>query len=257
MLTKRLIPCLDVDHGRVVKGKKFKDIQDVADPVELGRYYSEQGADELVFYDITASYEERDIFLGIVEKVAEAIRIPFTIGGGISTPDDFRKVLMAGADKVSVNSSAVKNPQLIRDAALRFGNQCVVLSIDAKRNGTGSWDVFVKGGRDNTGIDAIEWAQRGQDLGAGEICINSIDTDGVKDGYDLELNRILSEKLTIPIIASGGAGKKEDFSEVLKVGADAALAASVFHYKEIPIPDLKQYLKEQGLPMRITPAPVK
>jgi len=257
MLTKRLIPCLDVDHGRVVKGKKFKDIQDVADPVELGRYYSEQGADELVFYDITASYEERDIFLGIVEKVAEAIRIPFTIGGGISTPDDFRKVLMAGADKVSVNSSAVKNPQLIRDAALRFGNQCVVLSIDAKRNGAGSWDVFVKGGRDNTGIDAIEWAQRGQDLGAGEICINSIDTDGVKDGYDLELNRILSEKLTIPIIASGGAGKKEDFSEVLKVGADAALAASVFHYKEIPIPDLKQYLKEQGLPMRITPAPVK
>ena len=257
MLTKRLIPCLDVDHGRVVKGKKFKDIQDVADPVELGRYYSEQGADELVFYDITASYEERDIFLGIVEKVAEAIRIPFTIGGGISTPDDFRKVLMAGADKVSVNSSAVKNPQLIRDAALRFGNQCVVLSIDAKRNGAGSWDVFVKGGRDNTGIDAIDWAQRGQDLGAGEICINSIDTDGVKDGYDLELNRILSEKLTIPIIASGGAGKKEDFSEVLKVGADAALAASVFHYKEIPIPDLKQYLKEQGLPMRITPAPVK
>ena len=257
MLTKRLIPCLDVDHGRVVKGKKFKDIQDVADPVELGRYYSEQGADELVFYDITASYEERDIFLGIVEKVAEAIRIPFTIGGGISTPDDFRKVLMAGADKVSVNSSAVKNPQLIRDAALRFGNQCVVLSIDAKRNGAGSWDVFVKGGRDNTGIDAIEWAQRGQDLGAGEICINSIDTDGVKDGYDLELNRILSEKLTIPIIASGGAGKKEDFSEVLKVGADAALAASVFHYKEIPIPDLKQYLKEQGLPMRITPATVK
>ncbi len=257
MLTKRLIPCLDVDHGRVVKGKKFKDIQDVADPVELGRYYSEQGADELVFYDITASYEERDIFLGIVEKVAEAIRIPFTIGGGISTPDDFRKVLMAGADKVSVNSSAVKNPQLIRDAALRFGNQCVVLSIDAKRNGAGSWDVFVKGGRDNTGIDAIEWAQRGQDLGAGEICINSIDTDGVKDGYDLELNRILSEKLTIPIIASGGAGKKEDFSEVLKVGADAALAASVFHYKEIPIPDLKQYLKEQGLPMRITPAPAK
>ena len=218
MLTKRIIPCLDVDHGRVVKGKKFKDIQDVADPVELGRYYSEQGADELVFYDITASYEERDIFINIVEKVAEAIRIPFTIGGGISRVEDFRKVLMAGADKVSVNSSAVKNPQLIRDAALKFGNQCVVLSIDAKRNDSGSWDVYVKGGRENTGIDAIEWAKRGQELGAGEICINSIDTDGVKRGYDLELNRKLSEILTIPVIASGGAGEKAHFSEVLRPG---------------------------------------
>ncbi|CAK7077745.1 MAG: Imidazole glycerol phosphate synthase subunit HisF [Eubacterium sp.] len=250
MLTKRIIPCLDVDHGRVVKGKKFKDIQDVADPVELGRYYSEQGADELVFYDITASYEERDIFINIVEKVAEAIRIPFTIGGGISRVEDFRKVLMAGADKVSVNSSAVKNPQLIRDAALKFGNQCVVLSIDAKRNGSGSWDVYVKGGRENTGIDAIEWAKRGQELGAGEICINSIDTDGVKHGYDLELNRKLSEILTIPVIASGGAGEKAHFSEVLKAGADAALAASVFHYKEIPIPELKAYLDSEGITVR-------
>ena len=250
MLTKRLIPCLDFDHGRVVKGKKFKDIQDVADPIELGRYYYEKGADELVFYDITASYEERDIFLNIVEGVAEAIRIPFTIGGGISKVEDFRKVLMAGADKVSVNSSAVRNPQLIRDAALKFGNQCVVLSIDAKRNAAGSWDVYVKGGRENTGIDAIAWAVQGQDLGAGEICINSIDTDGVKQGYDLELNRLLSETLTIPVIASGGAGKPEDFADVLKVGADAALAASVFHYKEIPIPDLKDYLGTQGLAMR-------
>ena len=250
MLTKRIIPCLDVDHGRVVKGKKFKDIQDVADPVELGRYYSEQGADELVFYDITASYEERDIFINIVEKVAEAIRIPFTIGGGISRVEDFRKVLMAGADKVSVNSSAVKNPQLIRDAALKFGNQCVVLSIDAKRNDKGSWDVYVKGGRENTGIDAIEWAKRGQDLGAGEICINSIDTDGVKRGYDLELNHRLSEILTIPVIASGGAGEKAHFSEVLKAGADAALAASVFHYKEIPIPELKAYLAGEGIAVR-------
>lgn len=250
MLTKRIIPCLDVDHGRVVKGKKFKDIQDVADPVELGRYYSEQGADELVFYDITASYEERDIFINIVEKVAEAIRIPFTIGGGISRVEDFRKVLMAGADKVSVNSSAVKNPQLIRDAALKFGNQCVVLSIDAKRNDSGSWDVYVKGGRENTGIDAIEWAKRGQELGAGEICINSIDTDGVKRGYDLELNRKLSEILTIPVIASGGAGEKAHFSEVLKAGADAALAASVFHYKEIPIPELKAYLAGEGIVVR-------
>lgn len=250
MLTKRIIPCLDVDHGRVVKGKKFKDIQDVADPVELGRYYSEQGADELVFYDITASYEERDIFINIVEKVAEAIRIPFTIGGGTSRVEDFRKVLMAGADKVSVNSSAVKNPQLIRDAALKFGNQCVVLSIDAKRNDSGSWDVYVKGGRENTGIDAIEWAKRGQELGAGEICINSIDTDGVKRGYDLELNRKLSEILTIPVIASGGAGEKAHFSEVLKAGADAALAASVFHYKEIPIPELKAYLDSEGIAVR-------
>ena len=250
MLTKRIIPCLDVDHGRVVKGKKFKDIQDVADPVELGRYYSEQGADELVFYDITASYEERDIFINIVEKVAEAIRIPFTIGGGISRVEDFRKVLMAGADKVSVNSSAVKNPQLIRDAALKFGNQCVVLSIDAKRNDSGSWDVYVKGGRENTGVDAIEWAKRGQELGAGEICINSIDTDGVKRGYDLELNRKLSEILTIPVIASGGAGEKAHFSEVLKAGADAALAASVFHYKEIPIPELKAYLDSEGIAVR-------
>ncbi len=250
MLTKRIIPCLDVDHGRVVKGKKFQDIQDVADPVELGRYYSEQGADELVFYDITASYEDRDIFIHIVEKVAEAIRIPFTIGGGISRVEDFRKVLMAGADKVSVNSSAVKNPQLIRDAALRFGAQCVVLSIDAKRNNKGSWDVYVKGGRENTGIDAIEWAKQGQELGAGEICINSIDTDGVKKGYDLELNQKLSSLLTIPIIASGGAGKMEDFAEVLKVGADAALAASVFHYKEIPIVDLKNYLHDQQIPVR-------
>lgn len=250
MLTKRIIPCLDVDHGRVVKGKKFKDIQDVADPIELGRYYSEQGADELVFYDITASYEERDIFINIVEKVAEAIRIPFTIGGGISRVEDFRKVLMAGADKVSVNSSAVKNPQLIRDAALKFGNQCVVLSIDAKRNGSGSWDVYVKGGRENTGIDAIEWAKRGQELGAGEICINSIDTDGVKRGYDLELNRKLSEILTIPVIASGGAGEKSHFSEVLEAGADAALAASVFHYKEIPIPELKAYLAGEGIAVR-------
>lgn len=250
MLTKRIIPCLDVDHGRVVKGKKFQDIQDVADPVELGRYYSDQGADELVFYDITASYEDRDIFIHIVEKVAEAIRIPFTIGGGISKVEDFRKVLMAGADKVSVNSSAVKNPQLIREAALRFGAQCVVLSIDAKRNNKGSWDVYVKGGRENTGIDAIEWAKQGQDLGAGEICINSIDTDGVKKGYDLELNQKLSSLLTIPIIASGGAGKMGDFAEVLKVGADAALAASVFHYKEIPIVDLKNYLHNQQIPVR-------
>lgn len=250
MLAKRIIPCLDVDNGRVVKGKKFQGIQDVADPVELGKFYSEQCADELVFYDITASYEDRDIFLHIVEDVAAAIQIPFTIGGGIRTVEDFRKVLLAGADKVSVNSAAVQNPELIREAALRFGSQCVVLSIDAKRNDSGSWDVYVKGGRENTGIDAIEWAIKGQELGAGEICINSIDADGVKEGYDIELNRMLSERLTIPVIASGGAGKSEDFLEVLEAGADAALAASVFHYKEIPIPELKEYLYEKKIPVR-------
>lgn len=250
MLAKRIIPCLDVDKGRVVKGKKFEGIQDVADPVELGKFYSEQCADELVFYDITASHENRDIFLHIVEKVAGAIHIPFTIGGGIRSVEDFRKVLLAGADKVSVNSAAVANPSLIREGALRFGSQCVVLSIDAKRNGSGSWDVYVKGGRENTGLDAIQWALQGQELGAGEICINSIDADGVKEGYDMELNRILSQRLTIPIIASGGAGKKEDFLDVLEAGADAALAASVFHYKEIPIPDLKEYLYTNKIPVR-------
>jgi len=250
MLTKRIIPCLDVDHGRVVKGKKFKNIKDVADPVALGRYYSEQGADELVFYDITASYEDRDLFIEIVEKVAEAIRIPFTIGGGIRKIEDFRRVLMAGADKVSVNSAAVINPQLIQDAARKFGAQCVVLSIDAKRNSQNSWDVFVKGGRENTGIDAIEWAKQAQSLGAGEICINSIDTDGVKKGYDLDLNQRLSQALSIPVIASGGAGTMQDFEEVLKIGADAALAASVFHYKEITIPELKNYLSQQHLAIR-------
>ncbi|QSX07604.1 imidazole glycerol phosphate synthase subunit HisF [Alkalibacter rhizosphaerae] len=250
MLAKRIIPCLDVDKGRVVKGKKFEGIQDVADPVELGKFYSEQCADELVFYDITASHENRDIFLHIVEKVAGAIHIPFTIGGGIRSVEDFRKVLLAGADKVSVNSAAVANPSLIREGALRFGSQCVVLSIDAKRNGSGSWNVYVKGGRENTGLDAIQWALQGQELGAGEICINSIDADGVKEGYDMELNRILSQRLTIPIIASGGAGKKEDFLDVLEAGADAALAASVFHYKEIPIPDLKEYLYTNKIPVR-------
>jgi cyclase len=250
MLTKRIIPCLDVDHGRVVKGKKFKNIQDVADPVELGRYYSEQGADELVFYDITASSEDREIFINIIEDVAEAIRIPFTIGGGIRKIEDFRTVLMAGADKVSINSAAVKNPLLIKDAALKFGRQCVVLSIDAKKNNHDSWDVYINGGRENTGLDVIEWAKRGEELGAGEICINSIDADGIKNGYDLELNRILSSTLRIPIIASGGAGTLAHFSEVLKIGADAALAASVFHYKEISIKDLKKYLSNQKLPIR-------
>lgn len=250
MLTKRIIPCLDVDKGRVVKGKKFENIKDVADPVELGQYYSEMCADELVFYDITASYEDRNIFLDIVEKIAVKVSIPFTIGGGIRTIDDFRKVLMAGADKVSINSSAVANPIIIKEAALKFGSQCVVLSIDAKKNSKASWDVYVKGGRENTGIDAVKWAMQGESLGAGEICINSIDTDGVKKGYDLELNRKLSKLLNIPIIASGGAGEMAHFEEVLNCGADAALAASVFHYKEILIPDLKNYLHSKNIAVR-------
>lgn len=242
---------MDVDNGRVVKGKRFQDIQDVDNPVDLAKFYSDAGADELVFYDITASYEERDIFLHVVEDVAAAVRIPLTIGGGIRRLEDFSAVLNAGADKVSVNSAAVANPDLIKNAAERFGSQCVVLSIDAKRNDVNAWDVYVKGGRENTGLDAVEWALRGQELGAGEICINSIDMDGVKEGYDLELNRILSEKLRIPVIASGGAGKMQDFADVLKVGADAALAASVFHYKEILIGDLKRFLQEQGLTIRL------
>lgn len=250
MLAKRIVPCLDVRDGRVVKGKQFKNIRDVDDPVKLGKYYSEQGADELVFYDITATHERRNIFIDVVRAVAEAIDIPFTIGGGIASIDDFHQVLRAGADKVSVNSAAVMRPDLIREAALRFGSQCVVLSIDAKRDGRGGWQVYVEGGRKNTGIDAVAWAKQGVALGAGEICINSMDADGEKAGFDLELNRRLATELPVPIIASGGAGTMEDFKRVFDVGVDAALAASVFHFGQIPIPELKKYLKEQGVAMR-------
>lgn len=250
MLAKRIVPCLDVRDDRVVKGKQFKNIRDVDDPVKLGKFYSEQGADELVFYDITATHEKRNIFIDVVRAVAEAIDIPFTIGGGIASIDDFHQVLRAGADKVSVNSAAVMRPDLIREAALRFGSQCVVLSIDAKRDGRGGWQVYVEGGRKNTGIDAIAWAKQGVALGAGEICMNSMDADGEKAGFDLELNRRLATELPVPIIASGGAGTMEDFKRVFDVGVDAALAASVFHFGQIPIPKLKKYLKEQGVAMR-------
>ena len=250
MLSKRIIPCLDVRNGRVVKGRKFEGIQDVDDPVKLAKKYCDEGADELVFYDITASHEDRDIFIDVVQKVAEEVNIPFTVGGGIRTVEDFKKVLRAGADKVSINSQAVANPDLIKEAAEIFGNQCVMLSIDAKKNGD-SWDVYVKGARENTGMDAVEWAKKGQELGAGEICINSIDEDGVKGGYDIELNKRLSEALTIPVIASGGAGEMVHFKDVLEAGADAALAASVFHYDEIKIPELKKYLKEEGIEIRL------
>lgn len=251
MLAKRIVPCLDVDKGRVVKGTKFKNIQDVSDPVELAKMYSDVGADELVFYDITASNEEREIFIHIVEKTAYEIYIPFTVGGGIRTVDDFNKVLRAGADKVSVNSAAVKNPNIIKEAALKFGSQCVVLSIDAKKNGD-NWNVYINGGRVDTGIDAIEWAKRGEQLGAGELVLNSIEADGVKNGYDIELNRIISETVKIPVIASGGAGKKEDFVDIFKNGkADAALAASVFHFGEIDIRELKKYLINNDIHMRV------
>ncbi|WP_427340134.1 imidazole glycerol phosphate synthase subunit HisF [Caloranaerobacter sp. DY30410] len=252
MLTKRIIPCLDVKAGRVVKGTKFKNIRDVDDPVELAKYYNAQGADELVFYDITASYEKRNILLDVVERTAEEVFIPFTVGGGIRTIDDFTALLRAGADKISINSAAVRNPNLIKEAALKFGSQCVVLSIDAKRmDGKERWNVFINGGRLDTGLDAIEWAKLGVRLGAGELVINSIDADGVKRGYDIELTKIISEEVNVPVIASGGAGKKEDFYEVLDEGkADAALAASVFHFKEILIQDLKKYLDKKGIAVR-------
>lgn len=250
MLAKRIIPCLDVNHGRVVKGKQFQNLRDVDDPVVLGKHYSESGADELVFYDITATHEARETFSDTVRAIAEELTIPFTVGGGIRKVDDFRTMLLAGADKVSVNSAAVMHPEIIRESAERFGNQCVVLSIDGKRNTNGGWDVFVEGGRKNTGLSVVDWARRGVELGAGEICINSMDCDGEKNGYDLELLRVLSEELPVPIIASGGAGTMSDFLEAFRAGADAALAASVFHFGEISISDLKKYLSDQGIAVR-------
>lgn len=252
MLARRIIPCLDVKNGRVVKGKNFKDIQDVDDPARLGKYYSDSGADELVFYDITASNEERKTSLEFVKKVAHEINIPFSVGGGVSTIDDFKFILRSGADKVSVNSSAVRNPNLIKEAAERFGNQCVVLSIDAKKNEEGSWSVYVKGGREKTTLDAVQWAVKGVELGAGEIVVNSIDEDGMKNGYDLELLKKITDAVNVPVIASGGAGKMEHFLQAVKYAdADGILAASVFHFGEIKISDLKKYLKENGVEVRV------
>lgn len=251
MLAKRIIPCLDVNHGRVVKGKQFHHLKDVDDPVALGKFYSDSGADELVFYDITATHEGRETFVDTVKAIAEELTIPFTVGGGIRKADDFRTMLLAGADKVSVNSAAVMHPEIIRESAERFGNQCVVLSIDGKRNDDGGWDVYIEGGRKNTGISVLEWARKGMELGAGEICMNSIDTDGEKNGYDLELMHVLSEELSIPVIASGGAGRMEDFLKAFEAGSDAVLAASVFHFGEIAIPDLKKYLADHGIPVRM------
>lgn len=252
MITKRIIPCLDVRDGRVVKGVNFEGLSDVSSPVELGKYYSECGADELVFYDITASAEGRALFTDILREVARTIFIPLTVGGGINTLDDFDRVLKCGADKVSVNSGAIKNPSLIYEAAKRYGDQCVVLSADVKRV-DGKFCVFAKGGRVNTGMDALEWIKRGVDNGAGEIVLNSIDTDGVKRGFDLEMLEAVSEIVSVPIIASGGAGCQEDFLTLFNTlpKVDAGLAASIFHFGEVKISELKKMLAENGIPMRL------
>ena len=252
MITKRIIPCLDVKNGRVVKGVNFEGLSDVSSPVELGKYYSECGADELVFYDITASSEGRKLFTDILKEVASTIFIPLTVGGGINTLDDFDRVLKCGADKVSVNSGAIKNPDLIYQAAKRYGDQCVVLSADVKRV-DGVFRVFAKGGRENTGMEAIEWIKRGVDNGAGEIVLNSIDTDGVKGGFDLEMLKKVCDVVSVPVIASGGAGNIEHFIKLFKTlpKVDAGLAASIFHFGEVKIKDLKLTLKESGIPVRI------
>uniref|UniRef100_UPI003F4B2B2D imidazole glycerol phosphate synthase subunit HisF n=1 Tax=Brachyspira catarrhinii TaxID=2528966 RepID=UPI003F4B2B2D len=251
MITKRIIPCLDVRDGRVVKGTNFEGLKDVDDPVELAEYYNNSLADELVFYDITASYEGRKLFVNVLEKVANEIFIPLTVGGGINTIKDFDMVLKSGADKVSVNSGAIKNPDLIREAAEKYGNQCVVLSIDIKRV-NGRYSVFSKGGREDTGIDAIEWAVKGEKNGAGELVINSIDTDGVKNGFDIELLKEIADNVSIPLIASGGAGNMEHFKDVFQVkGVDAGLAASIFHFKEIDIKELKEYLQKNNIKVRL------
>lgn len=252
ILAKRIIPCLDVKEGRVVKGTSFVNLRDAGDPVELGIFYDQQGADELVFLDITASAQERKTVIEMVEKTAENVFIPFTVGGGISTVEDIRNILKAGADKVSINTAAVKNPDLIKEGAKKFGSQCIVVAIDAKKVGEDTWEVYIHGGRTPTGIDAVEWAKRAEKLGAGEILLTSMDKDGTKDGYDVELTRAISTQVNIPVIASGGAGEKRHFSEIFKNGkADAALAASVFHYKQFTIEEVKRYLQEEGVAVRL------
>ncbi len=253
MITKRIIPCLDVHDGRVVKGVNFVNLVDAGDPVEIAAAYDQAGADELVFLDITASSDNRATKVGLVRRVAEKVFIPFTVGGGIRTVEDFKAILREGADKVAVNSAAIMNPSLIREAADKFGSQCVVVAIDAKRRADGSgWNIYKNGGRVDMGIDAVEWAVKANQLGAGEILLTSMDCDGTKNGYDNELTRIVSEKVSIPVIASGGAGSLEHFRDVFVQGkADAALAASLFHFKELEIRDVKKYLHEQGISVRI------
>ena len=252
MITKRIIPCLDVRNGRVVKGTNFQGLQDVSSPVELGKFYSDNGADELVFYDITASAEGRKLFTDILTEVASTIFIPLTVGGGINTLDDFDRVLKCGADKVSVNSGAIRNPDLVHDAARLYGDQCVVLSADVKRV-DGEFRVFAKGGREDTGMEAISWIKRCVDNGAGEVVLNSIDTDGVKGGFDLEMLEAVSNAVDVPVIASGGAGCMADFVTLFQrlPKVDAGLAASIFHFGQVKIPELKQLLKENNIPVRL------
>ena len=252
MFTKRIIPCLDVNNGRVVKGVNFVNLIDAGDPVEIAAAYDKAGADEVVFLDITASSDHRKTVTDMVRCVAERVFIPFTVGGGIRTVEDFRDILREGADKVSVNSAAIMRPELISEAAEKFGSQCVVVAIDAKRRGDGGWNIFKNGGRVDMKIDAVEWAMRAEKLGAGEILLTSMDCDGTKAGYDIELTRTISENVKIPVIASGGAGTKEHFLDAFDKGkADAALAASLFHFKELEIMDLKHYLSDHGIPMRM------
>jgi imidazole glycerol-phosphate synthase subunit HisF len=252
MITKRIVPCLDVNRGRVVKGVNFVNLVDAGDPVEAAKAYNMKGADELVFLDITASNEERSIILDVVSRTADEVFIPLTVGGGIRTVEDFRKVLKAGADKVSINSAAVLDPQIIADCAWRFGNQAVVLAMDVKRQPDGEYHVFINGGRVDTGKEAVAWAIEGERRGAGEILLTSMDKDGTKSGYDLDITRRVSEAVNIPVIASGGAGSMQDFADAFTVGkADAALAASLFHFREIEIPDLKRYLHEKGIEIRM------
>ncbi len=251
MLAKRIIPCLDVKDGRVVKGTQFVDLRDAGDPVENARAYDEQGADEIAFLDITASYERRDILIDIVRRTAEEIFIPLTVGGGVRSLDDIRKLLRAGADKVSINTAAVSDPKFVERASKRFGSQCIVIAIDAKRKGE-SWEVFIHGGRTPTGIDAIRWAKRMEELGAGEILLTSMDRDGTKDGYDIDLTRTIAEQVSIPVIASGGVGTLEHLYEGLILGkADAVLAASIFHYREYTIAQVKTFLKQKGVTVRL------
>lgn len=251
MLAKRIIPCFDVKEGRVVKGTKFVNLRDAGDPVELAGLYDKEGADEIVFLDITASHEKRDVMLDVAAQVAEQVFIPFTVGGGIRTVDDFRRMLKAGADKIGINTAAVVTPQLITEAADKFGAQCVVVAIDAKRVESGRWEVYTHGGRTPTGIDAVEWAAKIEELGSGEILLTSMDADGTKDGYDIELTRAISEAVSIPVIASGGAGTPEHMYDALTEGkADAALIASIVHYGEYTIKEIKEYLAGRGVPMR-------
>lgn len=251
MIAKRIVPCLDVRDGRVVKGVNFAGLKDVNDPVTLARFYNEQGADELVFYDITASAEGRGLFTDILKGVASEVFIPLTVGGGINEVSDFERVLNCGADKVSVNSGAIRRPQLIEEGAKRYGSQCVVLSVDIRRVGD-QWHVFAKGGREDTGLEALEWIRQGEQLGAGELVLNSMDTDGVKQGFDLELLQVVSEITALPIVASGGAGNSQDFIDLFQLPKiEAGLAASIFHYGEVKIPDLKQELLAANIPVRI------